>query len=484
VEGFRLGAVDFVGKPFQREELVARVRTHLELGRLRAHLETEVAERTAELRESEERFRTLANSAPMLIWESGPDKLCTFFSKGWLDFTGRTLEQELGNGWASGVHLEDLERCLNIYRSSFDARVVFKMEYRLRRADGEYRWVLDHGVPLFAPGGVFRGYIGSALDITDLKRAQEESLRRQKLESVGVLAAGIAHDFNNLLGSIVADTDLAVEEMAAGSLPMEEVQDIRKVAFRASEIVRELMVYSGHEPAADFEPVHLSLLVEDMVELLKVSVPKHIAFKTEFEKNLSPIRGQAPQIRQVVMNLIINASEAIGDKHGTITVSGSQAVGSKDVIRGGTAELESGEYVRLEVRDTGCGMTEEQRAKIFDPYYTTKFAGRGLGLAVVHGVVRAHGGAINVVSAPGRGTTIQTFFPCWGEAAKKENPAGETVASEPAIRAWGTVLVVEDESSLLRAVAKALRKEKFTVLEAANGSVAIDLLRNHAGELD
>ena len=126
------------------------------------------------LRESEARFRTVADAAPVLIWMSGPDKLCNFFNKGWLDFTGRTIEQELGNGWAEGVHADDLDHCLQVYGNSFDARQPFTMEYRLRRSDGEYRWLLDSGTPHFAPDGAFLGYIGSCIDITERKRAEEK----------------------------------------------------------------------------------------------------------------------------------------------------------------------------------------------------------------------------------------------------------------------------------------------------------------------
>src|SRR4029434_10744128 len=132
------------------------------------------------IRESEERFRTMANVAPVMIWMSGKDKLCTFFNKGWLDFTGRTLEQELGNGWAEGVHREDIDRCLEIYDNAFSARQEFTMEYRLRRSDGEYRWVLDIGTPRFASDGAFLGYIGSCIDITERNEAEEGERRRRE----------------------------------------------------------------------------------------------------------------------------------------------------------------------------------------------------------------------------------------------------------------------------------------------------------------
>src|SRR5215469_12998102 len=435
------------------------------------------------LRKERDFVSSVLDAAPVMIWVSGPDKLCTFFNKNWLNFTGRTIKQELGNGWASGVHTDDLDRCLVVYSSSFEARQNFEMEYRLRRADGVYRWVLDRGIPLFAPGGVFQGYIGSCIDITDLKQAQEEALNRHKLESIGSIATGIAHDFNNLLSSIVAGTDVALSELAAGSPTVEEIQKIRTVALRASEIVRELMVYSGQE-AEDFEPLQISLLIEEMVELLKVSVSKHVTLRTDFEKNLPMISGHASQIRQIVMNLIINASEAIGEQRGGITVTASRVTGGKELIPGGAMELPERDYVRLEVADTGCGITAEQRARIFDPFFSTKVAGRGMGLSVVHGAVRAHDGAINVISAPGRGTTFQIFFPCQVQVLQREDTAKTTASAEHHTDASGTLLIVEDEDLLRQSVAKILRKEHFSVLEAADGTAAIDLLRTCGDDID
>jgi PAS domain S-box-containing protein len=173
VAGLALGAVDYVTKPFQRGELLARVRTHLELGRLRADLEKQVSQRTTELRatierlrESEERFRNMADTAPVMIWVSGPDKLCTFFNQVWLKFTGSTMQDLLGNGWSSRLHPDDRDICVANYSAAFDARRSYQRECRVRRVDGEYRWLLVSGTPRFESGGVFRGYIGSCLDIT------------------------------------------------------------------------------------------------------------------------------------------------------------------------------------------------------------------------------------------------------------------------------------------------------------------------------
>src|SRR6266566_2242914 len=187
-----------------------------------------------ELRESEGRFRTVADAAPVMIWMSGPDKLCIFFNKGWLDFTGRTMEQELGNGWAEGVHADDSERCLDVYETSFSARQPFTMEYRLRRNDGEYRWVLDNGTPRFAEDCAFVGYIGSCIDITARKQAELENQRQNmelarvgRVTLMGELAASLAHEVNNPIGAIVTNANVGQRLTAAGKMETEELKELR-----------------------------------------------------------------------------------------------------------------------------------------------------------------------------------------------------------------------------------------------------------------
>jgi PAS domain S-box-containing protein len=425
------------------------------------------------LRESEELFRNLADTAPVMMWIEAADKRCTFFNKRWLTFRGRSLEQELGFGWVEGIHPDDRERCLASHTAAFDARQNFHIEYRLRRGDGEYRWVLCTGVPRFSPSSDFLGYIGSDIDITDLKHAQEQTLERQKLESLGVLTNGIAHDFNNLLGSILMDAQLAELDLAGGSSPMEQIGRIKAVAVRAAEIVRELMIYSGQDQL-DFGPVDLSHLVEEMLALLKVSISKHAALKTALAENLPPVRGNAAQIRQIVMNLIINASEAIGERDGLILVSTSRA------SSGGS--LPESNYIRLEVCDTGCGITEEQKARIFDPFFSTKFAGRGLGLAVVQGIVRAHGGGIHLTSKPGQGSTFQILLPCLSSIPDTPPVIHNSVPETKSICA--TLLLVEDEESLRSSVSKILSRKGFSVVDAGDGSAAVELLRTHPGAID
>jgi two-component system, cell cycle sensor histidine kinase and response regulator CckA len=415
LEGLRLGAVDFITKPFHREELLARARLHIELGQLRFHLEKEVAARTAELRESEQRFRAMADAAPVMIVVSGTDKSCTFLNRTWREFTGRNPEEEHGNVWLEVVHPEDFERRSSMFTAAFDARRSVDMEYRLRRANGDYRWVLDRSVPRFTPDGVFAGYIGSCIDITDLKQNQETMLATQKLESLGVMAAGVAHDFGNLLGSIFAEADLALSEIPPGTDGRENIERITSLASYATQIVRTLTDSAGGGiDSSALERLDLSALAEQMLGLLTSTISRRAVVRTELSRNLPAFRGSAAQIRQVIMNLLINASEALGGNQGFITIRTE----GTHVSAESPANLPEGDYVCLMISDTGGGMSAEVRARIFDQFFTTKSLGRGLGLAAVRGIVQSHGGAIRVTSTPGAGSTFEVLLPCASRAEK------------------------------------------------------------------
>ena len=429
-------------------------------------------------RESDERFRSIADIAPLMIWVTGPQQGCTFVNRGWLAFTGRTLEEELGTGWAANIHPEDRDSCLANYAAAFESRTSFHVECRKRRADGEYRWVLGSGIPRFGPDGEFDGYVGTCVDITSLRRAQHESIERQKLETVVSLVSGIAHDFNNLLGAVVAQADLAITEISEGTSPQAPLHKIRTVAIRGAGIVRQLMIYAGQEKAIS-EALDLSTVVEETVDLLRAVVSKHAVLGTHLDRHLPAIHANPAQIRQVLMNLVINASEAIGERDGVITIRTARAAdGSHHPAS--TAQ----EFVQLEVSDTGCGMTLDAQARVFDPFFTTKSPGHGLGLAVVQGIVRSLDGSIQLDSAPGSGTSVRLFFLSSGEiAAARQSaaPMSVGVLSPSAERASNEqlLLVVEDESSLRLASAAMLRRRGYAVLEAPDGNAAIDLIRQH-----
>jgi PAS domain S-box-containing protein len=441
VEGLKLGAVDFISKPFRKEELLARIETHLELSRLRKRLEQRVAERTAELRaaneqlkfelterihaeqalrESEIRFRTMADHAPVAVWTSGPDGAMDFCNQYTLTFTGRKLEELLGERWKEVVHPEDLEFKYPAYLESIAAHREYRVECRARRADGEYRWILDTATPRFLPDGAFAGYIGIAVDITDLKRNQEQFAAAQRLESLGVLAAGVAHNFNNMLAAILVEGDLALLDLPPESPARGSVERINEVAMRASDTVTLLMAYAQPGVSgAPKAPVHIGYVVEEVTRLFRATLPKRASLTVGLAPNVPAIRADIAQIRQVVMNLLSNAWESLPGQEGVIAVTTS-CVRTGQESGAGEGACPPGNYVRLEVADSGCGMTEEVLPRIFEPFYSTKFLGRGLGLAAVQGIVRSLEGVINVRSAPGKGSTFEVLLPALNSEEQAE----------------------------------------------------------------
>ena len=345
-----------------------------------------------------------------------------------------------------------------------------------------------HGRPVFDEKGEFDFQFGVGIDITERKRAEEERReleaqvqQAQKLESLGVLAGGIAHDFNNLLVGILGHADLALDQLSPASPARPCVKDIETAAKRAADLTRQMLAYSGKGRFV-IERLDLNEVVAEMTHLLEVSISKKAIPKYNYADNLPAIEADGTQIRQVIMNLITNASEALGDRSGVISIS-TGAMECDRAYLSGTyldEELPDGVYVYLEVTDTGCGMDEETCRKIFDPFYTTKFTGRGLGLAAVLGIMRGHKGALKVQSEPGRGTTFKILLPAVGE------PAAAVREAPPRARGWhgtGTVLLVDDEETVRTVGRQFLERAGFSVLTAADGPEALELFREHADDI-
>jgi PAS domain S-box-containing protein len=357
-------------------------------------------------------------------------------------------------------------------------------ELRLKKRNSEPLWArLDVAVASNdADSLVWRVVI---TDITERKRVEEDAKAReelfasQKLESLGKLAGGIAHDFNNLLGGVLAEVDLALEDYRAGSSPEEELKHIRDAAVRGSDIVRQMMIYAGRK-SETATLLDVSRIAGEMVELLRISISKRAVLETELAHDLPSVRAGAGQIRQVAMNLITNASEALEDRDGVIRLTTGRV--NVDHAAATSKGIVEGDYVRLEVADTGPGMSLETQALVFDPFFTTKPAGHGLGLAVVQGIVRDLRGAIKLSSEPGKGATFQILFPCAETAALATGSLPR--AEQPADLSPGaTILFVDDEDALRLPLSKIFRKRGFTVLEAASGSSAIDALHANPGKI-
>jgi len=439
----------------------------------------------AALRESEERFRRVFEEGPLGLALVGRDYHFLKVNSALCQMVGYSEAELFQMSFADLTHPDDLGANAELGEKLFKREIPsYQLQRRYVRKDDEVIWINltaslirdQQGEPLYG--------LAMIEDITKVKRTQEEAVARQKLEGLGVLAGGIAHDFNNLLGGILAEAELTEADLPVGSAAVEEIQRIKQSALRGSEIVRELMIYAGQDQRAIGEALDLSRLVTEMLKLLKFSVSKHALLRTEFGDNLPPIGGNAAQIRQVVMNLVINASEAIGEKEGVIHVTTARVSSSGNLASNSATVLPPGDYVQLEVSDTGCGMTETLKAKIFDPFFSTKFAGRGLGLAVVQAIVHAHGGEINLRSAPGEGTTFQVFLPCTPEMVAKVRGAVTSAGVERSHARVATILIVEDEETLRLAVSKALRRRGFLVIEAGNGSEAMHVLSTRKDQID
>jgi len=327
------------------------------------------------------------------------------------------------------------------------------------------------------------------IDITELKRVEEERRNfdarlqhAQKLESLGVMAGGIAHYFNNLLMAILGNVDLALQEMPEDSSLRESIVEIEKASLRASVLCRQMLAYAGKGEFV-VGPISLNKVVEDLVYLLRTSLGKKAVLNMHLERDLPAIDADASQLQQVVMNLITNASESLGDGSGKITITTSveecdQARLSRTYL---DDELPDGWYVILKVADTGCGMDLDTQEKLFEPFYSSKFTGRGLGLSAVLGIIRGHGGAIAVNSRLGDGTTLEVFLP----ALETLPPAAEVVSVEQAEgwRGSGTILLVDGEASVRKVGERMLRSLGFIVLSAEDGFEAVEMFKRHMDEI-
>jgi len=356
--------------------------------------------------ESERRFILLANSAPVLIWASGPDKLCTFFNQPWLNFTGRSLEKELGNGWAEGVHADDLAECLKVYNESFDARRSFIMDYRLRRHDGQYRWISDHGVPRYDAQGVFLGYIGSCVDVSERKhaeaeaqRAHQELARVSRVSTLGELAGSLAHELNQPLAAILCNAQAGQRFLKDGRASLDEIQEILNDIIlqdrRAGEIIVRIraMLRKGE---IQVTPLELNKVIWDVLGLMHVELlSRKVTISTRLAQDLPLVSADRVQLQQVFLNLIVNACDAI---------SGNVASDRRLTI---TSELVDAKHVRASVTDIGTGFAPEVLERIFEPFLTTKPSGLGLGLPICRSIIHAHGGEICAENGKERGATVR-----------------------------------------------------------------------------
>jgi two-component system, cell cycle sensor histidine kinase and response regulator CckA len=453
-------------------------------------IEQEVGERTRQLHESESRLQDIMDHSPALIFVkdlSGRYQLCNepfvrLCQRPRSEIIGRT-DQE--------IFPPDLAR---LYRHNdtvvMTAGRPMEFEEKGSTPEGE-RISLVQKFPLLGDDGRAYALCGIATDITDRLAAAQEKLQlerqfleTQKLESLGVLAGGIAHDFNNILTAILGNATLGNMELAREHPAREHLEQIEVAARRARDLCAQMLAYAG-KASFVIAPVNLSTLVSETTALLEVSVAKRARLALELDGDLPAISGDATQLRQIIMNLVINAADATNDvPDGMITVH----TGSRELTAGffrnavNASDCSGGRYVELAVRDNGSGMPPDVLSRIFEPFFTTKFSGRGLGLAAVLGIVQRHQGAVFIDSTPGQGTLFRLFFPA--VSATANNSALPFPVSPKTAPLQATILIVDDEDGVRQVAGQALKHLGVTPLAAASGQAALELINSPDHKID
>ena len=436
------------------------------------------------LRESEQRYRLLVETASEGILVAQGESL-KFVNPVIPELTGYAEEELLARPFLYFVHPDYRELTRNNYVKRIKGEELGqRYEIKILKKDASIRWVEISGAKIQWEGQP--ATLNFATDITERKRAEVEKLalvqqlnQAQKLESLGVLAGGIAHDFNNILAIIVGNCFLAKMNPDEAE---KNITSIEKASERAAELCRQMLAYAGKAQFVSAQ-VNMTTLADEMVKMLKATIGQNVVINSNLPSDIPTIKADASQLRQIVMNLIINASEAIGEAQGEI-----QLKLAKKVVKTRQKEkdhlgnvIASGMYVLLEVSDTGCGMDDEIKQRIFEPFYTTKFPGRGLGMSAVLGIIMSHKGALQLSSQPGRGTTIKVYLPVQsGDFTGDESL--QHVVSEP----WqgsGTILLVDDEELIILTASAMLKALGFKVIEASNGKEALELFRKNPTEI-
>jgi two-component system cell cycle sensor histidine kinase/response regulator CckA len=436
---------------------------------------TERKRQEAALRKSEKRFRKMFELIPYPITLSSMNGVFLDCNEVFLSQMGYEKNEVIGTRILDLNIYAYPEQRTQLMKELNDTGQVTGFEVKSRTKSGKLR---DHqiSVRMIELGGEKQLLVAS-LDLTEQRQLEQKMLQSQKLESLGVLAGGIAHDFNNLLTSILGNADLAKNEMSPLAPAQISLAGIETAARRAADLCRQLLAYSGKGRFL-IQPLNLKELVDEMGHLLSVSISKKAVIKYHFNEGIPAIEADATQIRQVVMNLIVNASEAIGERSGMISITTGLAHCDEAYFRTCFASegLREGEYVFLEVGDTGSGMDKATLERIFDPFFTTKFTGRGLGLAAVLGIVRGHKGTIKIYSEPQRGTTFKLLFPA---SAQSSMPVPSIVKKVSHWKGTGTVLLVDDEETIRALGKRMLEKAGFNVLMAEDGRQAVEAFQKN-----
>jgi two-component system cell cycle sensor histidine kinase/response regulator CckA len=433
------------------------------------------------LRQSEERYRLALQATQEIMYDWDIANDAVFWNPNLTSILGFTPEELGGSleGWLGRVHPDDLERVHRELASAVERGSVFSSEYRVRRKTRELATLLDRGLILRGPDGKAVRMVGAISDLTASKQLQDQLRQVQKIEAVGRLAGGIAHDFNNLLTALLGSAELLQRRLAHDHLAQQELATIQRTARRAADFTQGLLAFARRQV---LEPVNLDLngFISEALPMLRRLIPENIRISFRAAGGLNTVRADRGQLTQILMNLCVNARDAMPDG-GTITVA-TENVTMDSAFIANHEGAKPGRYVSLAVTDTGVGIEAEDVTHIFEPFFTTKERdkGTGLGLSTVYGIVKQHGGFIYADSVPGNGSTFSVYLPA--VAARGELPEGPV--DNAARGGPETILVVEDEGEVRSILVQALNGLGYRVYEAGDGMDALSLLRSESGRID
>ncbi|MEO7456123.1 MAG: response regulator [Gemmatimonadaceae bacterium] len=430
------------------------------------------------LRESEERFRELAAHVAVAFFVYDPEgNRPIYLSPAYERVFDQPVAEALSrpHAWLERVHPDDRHRTLVGGRTT----VTPEAEFRVIRQDGSTRWIRRRAEGLHGADGRLRRIVGTAEDITDLRRAQQQAEATSKMEAIGRLAGGVAHDFNNMLTAILGEADLLKEELGSCDERVQGVDEIRSAALRAADLTRQLLAF-GRQQMFELQVLDLETLAGGLEKMLRRLIGEDVDLRILAEPFTGPILADASQVQQIIVNLTVNARDAMPDG-GTLTIE-TNSLEVDDEFAARHAGLRPGSYTTLSVRDVGIGMSDDVKSRIFEPFYTTKERGQGtgLGLATVYGIVKQSNGYIIVDSRPGAGTTFTVCFP--RVTADVDAPA-EIAPGTRSAAGTETILVVEDEEGVRTIISRVLSRHGYTVLPARSGADALAVCHGYEGDI-
>lgn len=482
------GAVDFITKPFDVMEVTLRIKNflrtrelYLQLRDYNVTLEKKVRERTKEVYQANKRFRRLTSELHDVVWSSSPDgKQILDINDACEGLYGVPAQQFIANPnlWIEMVHPEDrsiAERSSKELLNNGRAEA----EYRIVRPDGTIRWIRDRKSLLKDGQGNPVQMGGIANDITERKSMEEQILRTQRMESIGTLASGIAHDFNNILGIILGHCALLQRNYSDPSKLSQSIESIEKATHRGASLVKQLLTFA-RKTEPKLTSININDLIREITKLLHETFPKTIDIHTTLDENLPATTADATQIHQVLLNLCVNARDAMPDG-GTLTITTTTVAGN--TLAKQFPKAAHTRYIRITVTDTGTGIDEATKQRIFEPFFTTKGPekGTGLGLSVVFGIVQSHQGFIDLSSEVGKGTTFNLYFPIQEQHLQHADSPRIHVENIPG--GTETILLIEDEEMLTELVKAMLTSKGYTVLTAADGEEGVSMFRRHQNEI-